>query len=219
MKEEGEARRWQFGIAHLLGVMTWACVAAALVAGFGPGTLMMSAGLLLAWLNYCGAFASLQSGRRQTAVLWTAWGLFLVSLALPCLGAFGMVLGYAAAWFVLSGPFMALSRGEWQHPQLLLLIHLSAANVLILCTPFLIWRLRSGRGQGLSATLCLAMIGPWSIIWDSPGLLVGYFVWCASFGLALVALPVRRGVLVAMVVTAVAIGVMIEWNQMRLFGP
>ena len=37
MKEEGEARRWQFGIAHLLCVMTWASVAAALVAAYWAG--------------------------------------------------------------------------------------------------------------------------------------------------------------------------------------
>ena len=84
----------QFGLRHLFGLTTISAIAAWLVAGYGPGTLVTSVGLLIAWLNQCGAFESLQSGRRQSVLLWLAWATFLVSLALPSIQVFGPVYGY-----------------------------------------------------------------------------------------------------------------------------
>src|SRR4051812_8459860 len=80
--------KWQFALRHLFGLTTISAIAAALVAAYGPRTLLASGGLFIAWLNQCGAFESVQDGRRRRAVLWLAWGTFLVSLALPSLRVF-----------------------------------------------------------------------------------------------------------------------------------
>jgi hypothetical protein len=214
-----EWRPWQFGLAHLFGLTTWASVAAALVAVCGPGTLTMSAGLLLAWLNYCGAFASLQSGRRQTAVLWAAWGLFLISLTLPSMPpVFGTnsIYGFEAAYFVLGAPLNIWNRGSVVDLSIPWLLLMDAANLLMLLTPLLIWRIKRGGGQWLGVSLCVAMVSTWIVTWDG-AMLIGYFVWVTSMLFVLVAVPLRLKTLMAMVVTAAALVVMLKWGA--LWGP
>src|SRR5688500_11559459 len=76
--------KWQSGLPHLFGLMTWCAVAAWLVRVDGPGTLVMTGGLLLAGRYCCGAFGRLQLGRMQGGVVWGAWGLFLITHWLPC---------------------------------------------------------------------------------------------------------------------------------------
>src|SRR4051794_20413116 len=90
------ARRpsWQFGLQHLFALTTLAAIAAGLAVTIGPRTLMASAGIVLAWLNLCGAFHEVQHGRRQRFLLWSAWGAFLVSFALPAMRVFGPVYGW-----------------------------------------------------------------------------------------------------------------------------
>jgi len=209
-------QRWQFGLAHLFGFMTWASVASALMAVCGPGTLTVSSGLLMAWLNYTGAFASLQRGRRQAALLWAAWGLFLVSLALPSMPpVFGTssIYGYEAAYFVLGAPLNVWNRGSVVDLSIPWFLLMDAANLLMLVTPLLIWRITRGCGQWLGASLCVALVSTWIVTWDG-AMLFGYFVWVASMLLVLVALPVRLKTLVAMVVTAAALVVMLQWDAL-----
>ncbi|HUE74062.1 MAG TPA: hypothetical protein VMP01_24490 [Pirellulaceae bacterium] len=203
---------WQFRLKHLFAAMTYAALASAFVAWCGPGTLMVTGGLGIAILNHCGAFTRLQSGRMQLTLLWGAWFVFLISLLLPALSVFGPIYGWGAAWYALTGPLAVVSEGgrivDFALPWFLLM---DLANLLAAALPLIIWRLAREGGQWLSAALCVAMVSTWFVVWDS-GMLVGYFVWCGSFFLALVALPVRRWTLIAMLALAVIMGVIAEWN-------
>jgi hypothetical protein len=187
----------QFGIKHLFGLMTWAALASALVAWWGPGTLLTSGGLLAAWLNHCGVFARIQQGRYRAAVLWAAWAMFLASLALPSVVVFDPVMGWVAAWFALQLSFSAALEGKFAEPGFSYYLVLNAANLLALLLPLLVWRQSRGGGQWLGAALCLAMIAPWMVLWTD-AMLVGYYLWCASFLVALSAIRVSRGTLLGM---------------------
>jgi hypothetical protein len=181
---------WQFGLKHLFILTTLAAFAAAVAATFGPKTLVASTGVILAWCNLSGAFRYFQQGRPQAALLAIAWITFLISLALPCINVFGPVFGWAAAWFTLTAPLNAIRNNAIIQPAMPIFLAIDAANTLALGLPLLIWRIRNGGGQRMSAALCLTMVGAW-VMWDSP-MLVGYYVWCLSFFLALAAIPVNR---------------------------
>jgi hypothetical protein len=60
--------------------------------------------------------------------------------------------------------------------------------------------------------LIAVMPAPWLTVWrdDPMGLHVGFYVWCASFYVALLALPVRRGTLAAMWLAALTMILLIE---------
>jgi hypothetical protein len=167
-------------LRHLFGLTTLSAIGAALIAAYGAGTLLTSIGLLIAWLNHCGALEHLQMGRRQTALIWLAWATFLVSLALPSVRVFGPVLGLWAAWFALIGPANAIWKGEPVHADFALFLAIDIANVLISMLPIAVGRLDRGYIHGFTAALCIAMVGPWCVGWNET-MLVGYYVWCASF--------------------------------------
>jgi len=197
---------WQFHLRHLFGLTTISAIAAALIAAYGPGTLLTSAGLLVAWLNHCGAFESVQSGRRQSGLLWLAWATFLVSLALPSLKVFGPVYGIWAAWFAIIGPANEIWKGESIQVGFAVYLAIDVANLLIAFLPLIIWRLNHGHGQLLTTVLCITMVATWCVSWNST-MLIGYYVWCASFLLALLAIRIHGWTLIAMTAAAVAIGI------------
>jgi len=187
-----KATSWQFGLKHLFGLTTLAAIAAAIFSAVGAGTLVLSLGLILAWLNYCGLFASLQTGRKQLVLLGTAWATFLLSLLLPSVKVFGPVNGASAAWIVLLAPYEALRRAPTEAWSAFLYVVIDMANALMLALPVLIGLLRRNRGHATSATLCSAMVGAWAVGWgEGREMLVGYYVWCLSMMLALVAVPLR----------------------------
>jgi hypothetical protein len=185
------ATRWQFELRHLFGLMTLCAVAAAAAAAFGLGTLLLTGGVIVAWLNWQGAFYIVRQGRRQAVILLAAWGVFLTSLFLPSYTIFSKVhAGWEAAWFCQ----VVVLEAIWNlKPEILLvpwLLAIDAANLLAALLPLLIWRLARGRGQIASGILCVAMVGPWLMGGDG-GWAVGYYVWVANFYIALVALPLR----------------------------
>jgi hypothetical protein len=202
----------QFGLRHLFGLTTLAAIATAVALHSGPGTLLTSGGLIVAWLNWCGAFHAVQSGRRQVLLLWLAWGLFLLSLALPSVKIFGDVYGWGAAWMALVLPLEAIRKGNLA-PALLWYAVMDIANIVALGIPLLIWRLNRGRGQFASGLLAAAMVGPWIVA--GPEMLTGYYVWSASFLIVLVALPVRCETLIAMIVIAALIGIAADWTLLQ----
>jgi len=204
---------WQFRVRHLFVLTTISAIASALAAAYGPGTLLLSFGMLTAWLNLCGAFQSLQYARRQTVMLWLAWITFLVSLGLPSVKVAGPVYGLWAAWCAYALPAESILKHEPVRLALIAYFAINVANVLMLLVPVLIWRKSHGWGQWLRVALCVVMPSVWCIAWNFNGLLVGYFVWCASFWLALVALPVRPGVFGAMLgVSAVLPPIVLRWH-------
>jgi hypothetical protein len=184
--------QWQFGLRQLFGFLTLVAMAAALVAAFGPRTLLASAGILIAWFSACGAFRGVQSGKRQELILATAWALFLLSLYLPVARVPGDFYGWQAAFVCLCNPSCFPS---------------TAANILMALMPVIVWRTDAGRGEWLRIALCVAMPASWSFCWFArEQWYSGYWVWCASFLVALFALPVRPWMLPLMMIVAGSAG-------------
>jgi hypothetical protein len=198
---EHYSRRWQFRLWHLFVLTTYVAVVAAVVKTHGASTLVLGTGLLIAVLNRLGVFCSLQAGRGQTMALASAWCLFLISLALPSVVIFGPVRGFAALWTALLIPWESITSGDASAAGLVIFLAIDTANIAMILLPLLLWRLSRARGQILSSILCVAMVAPWCAGWDTQ-FLVGYYVWSASFMVALIAIPVSRWRLAAMVTLA-----------------
>jgi hypothetical protein len=199
--DEHTAPRSQFHLRHLFGLTTLTAIAAAIAAHLGPGTLFTTGGIILAWINWCGAFRVVHSGWRQSLTLWLAWIAFLVSLALPSFRIFGTVYGWGAGWLALTLPAEGLWRGEVHVVPLLWFGAIDVANLFAISLPILIWRLSVGRGQFVREIFIVSMIGPWLAGADL-NMGVGYQVWASSFYTALTALPVRSWTLAALVAAA-----------------
>lgn len=193
-------RRWQFGIRHLLGLMTYVAVMLGVATWLGPQTLMVTCGLGLALLSHLGAFKRLQSGRTQYVLVGLAWVTYLVSLFTPCTTGPFQIYGWQAAWIYLLGPVQAMFVTDstvelYGWPWI---ISIDVANVLQALLPLLIWRLSRGRGQVFATLSCLAMVGPWTTLVMATDLYVAYYIWCASFMLVAVAVPMSRWTLLGM---------------------
>lgn len=201
---------WQFQLWHLFTAISVVSGCAAVAHYRGPGSLMTTLGLSVAALNLTGWFASLHTPRRRRILLWIAWVTFLASLGLPAFHVFGIAYGWEAAWIVLVGPWERIANGQ-SEPHMLLWIADSVANLLLAALPLLIWRLGHGKGEWLSGALLALLVAPWLTSWWSDmNMLAGYYVWCASFYLCLLALPVRKGVFAAMLLTALGLIALIE---------
>ena len=67
---------------------------------------------------------------------------------------------------------------------LLLLINL--ANLLILLSPLLLFRLQREKGRLMGNALAISAVAVWLIPWENPeGYLIGYYVWAGSIMLLL----------------------------------
>src|SRR5215207_6889457 len=129
---------WQFRLSDLFALTTLCSIGAAIAAARGPGTLLLTGGVILAFANWRGAFAPLQHGRRQTYLLWLAWCLFLLSLVLPSIRIFGPVAGWGAAWLAIAAPLEGLwsAEIEVENPCYLLWHEgINLANGLMLLMP------------------------------------------------------------------------------------
>lgn len=198
-------RHWQFGIRHLLGLMTYVAVMLGIATWQGPHTLMATCGLGLALLSHLGALERLQSGRTQLVLVSLAWVTFLVSLCSPCLTGSFQIYGWQAGWIYLMAPVQAIFSTDTniQPVDWPWIISINVANVLQTLLPLLIWRLGRGRGQVLATLSCLAMVGPWTTLVMATDLYVAYYIWCASFMLLVIAVPVNRSTLIGMTCLAV----------------
>lgn len=195
-----ENHKWQFGIRHLLGLMTYVAAILGIATWLGPQTLMVTCGLGLALLSHLGALKQLQTGRTQFVLLGLAWVTFLVSLCTPCTTGSFQIYGWQAAWIYLLGPVQAMFVTDstvelYGWPWI---ISIDVANVLQALLPLLIWRLCRKRGQVFSTLSCLAMVGPWTTLVMATDLYVAYYIWCASFMLLVIAVPVKRSTLIGM---------------------
>ncbi len=77
---------------------------------------------------------------------------------------------------------------------------LNLANLLMLGSPWLLWRLQRGRGQRLAALLAWSTVAVWLVPLDAPPpmYLSGYYVWCLSFTLVLTTLRITLRLLLTM---------------------
>ena len=199
--------RWQFRLWHLFALMTYVAVVLGIASWQGPQTLMVTLGLGLALFSHLGAFERLQKGRTQLIVVGVAWVTYLISLCTPCGTGTFTVFGWQAAWTYLAGPFAEPFLTEaFFHPRLQAwpwLLSVDLANVLQAALPLLLWRLSRGRGHVLAMVSCLAMVGPWTTLVMATWLYVAYYIWCVSFMLLVIAVPVNRLTLLGMIGLAV----------------
>ena len=185
---------WQFRLWHLFALTTYVAVVMAVMMWLGARTLPITVGVGLMWLNYSGVFAWLQTGRIQAALLLTAWISFIVSMFLPCTTQLDAP-GWVGAWVYLVMIPGGMIELEFQL-ALIVVLTVDLANLLQALLPLHVWRLSKGKGHWLRRTSCVSMVGVWAIADNSAA--SGYCVWCASFLLALVALPLKLKTLLAM---------------------
>jgi hypothetical protein len=208
--------RLQFGIRHLLGLMTYVAVMLGIATWLGPPTLMTTFGLGLALLSHFGAFERLQSGRTQLVLVGVAWVIYIVSLCTPCTTGPFTIFGFQAAWMYLVIPVQALFQTDtsvepYGWPWI---VCVDTSNVLQAILPLLMWRLSRKRGQVFSTMSCLGMMGPWTTLVMATDLYVAYYIWCLSFMLLVIAVRVNRATLIGMFCLAILlIGIF------RIFGP
>lgn len=208
-------RPWQFSLRGAFVLLTASSGAAALVAYRGAGSLALSIGLLWAWLNVRGAFRSVQTPRARPKVFYAAWLLLGVSLFLPaakgCNNSY--IYGWQTAYLCAAAEIetaqnLAQNResGPEQRVELATgfawLTMINLANLLLVLSPLLLWRLQRGQGGALSAALGVNAVAAWAVPMREPHLLIGCYVWCASFAVVLMACPLGRRTLLAMIAVA-----------------
>jgi|GEM_PF-5065421 hypothetical protein len=207
LKAASAPGRWQFRLWHLFALMTYVAVILGIATWLGPPTLMVSCGLGLALLSHSQAFEKFQKGNVQQFLIGLAWVTYLVSLGIPCgVGLSTFVYGWEAAWVYIWGPFSEGLKGDTASPVgWLWVICIDISNLLQAILPLHFWRLRTGRGQWLATASCLVMVGPWTTLVMEPHLLAGYYLWCVSFMLIVIAVPVRRWTLFCMLGLSIAL--------------
>jgi hypothetical protein len=193
---------WQFQLWHIFGFTTYVSVVAALVRFRGTGVLVVAAGIALVGLNWLGAFERLQKGGRQRVVLGLAWLTFLTSLFLPSVAVFNPINGAQAAWAAIALPWEALWEERPPFGPILFYAGIDLANLLMVALPLIMWRVARVRWQILGALLGMTAVMPWCVALDTKGALVGYYVWSASFAIAVLAIRVPTWLLVTMTAEA-----------------
>jgi hypothetical protein len=209
-------KRWQFRLWHLFALTTYAAVVLGIATWQGPPTLMVTLGLGLALLSHLKAFEPLQRGRAQFALIGVAWVTYLVSFCTPCTTGTFTVFGWQAAWMYLGAPVAALFEKDSSFDTLAWpwVVSVDLSNLLQAVLPLHLWRLRLGRGRVLATLSCLAMVAPWVTLIVATDLFVAYYLWCISFMLLVIAVPVSRGTLIGMTGLAA-----LHFAIFKLFGP
>lgn len=205
----------------LFGLTTYFALASALAARCGIGLFVLACGALLTWLNDRGRLPWLQTRPARNRLFTGSWLLFAVSLALPALTIkgcdssppkplYGWEVAVSTAGFLLAIPEATIdavagsesSPTKWAELLLALIQVLlwNLPNLLMLVSPYFLYRLHRGRGAWLAAAFACAAASSWS--WGIAGgdaLRIGYYVWSASITLLSLARPPNRGSLAAMV--------------------
>jgi hypothetical protein len=206
-------RGLQFSLRQVFELTTLAAITSALAAAFGPGTLVASGGIIVAWLNLRGAFVAIQCEPRQQMAIWVAWLVFLVSLALPSVHVLNPVYGLWAAWYAYAIPVEGLLRHEPLHFGLIIYLSINVANVLIVLLPLVVWIRALKIKNWLTTALCFTMPAAWCFAWQPDPLLSGYYVWCASYVLASMATRISPATFAGMViVTGVLATIVVRWH-------
>ena len=210
--------RWQFNLRDAFLATTATAGAAALAGYRGMGSLVLSLGLAAAWLNVRGRLTPLQTHRARPKLFYAAWLLLGVSLFLPAMKgcdnsalrgwqtAQAAVLLEADAVAELSeNPGAVLQQGSHELREGLrfwtILTLINAANLLLLSSPLLLWRIQRGKGEWLGAAFAMAAVGPWAVPLRDP-VLIGCYVWCAAFLVVLLSYRIRAFTFFAMLALA-----------------
>jgi hypothetical protein len=120
----------------------------------------------------------------QTQLCCAAWFFFLSSMFMPAVEVFGSHSGWEAADTCFKYVLRPLAREEvkdWSYYTLNCLFAL--ANLLLACSPLLLWRLRHGKGSIYGALFVTSAAAMWCALTTKIGPLIGFVVWCSA-GLA-----------------------------------
>jgi hypothetical protein len=211
--------RWQFNLREAFLATTAAAGAAALAGSRGLGSLVLSLGLAAAWLNVRGRLASLQTRRARPQLFYAGWLLLGVSLFLPAMkgcnnstlrgwqtAQAAVMLEAGAVTELIEHPGAVLEQGDHDLREgarfWTIITLINAANLSLLLTPLLLWRLQRGKGEWLGAAFALAAVSPWAVPLRDPEVLVGCYVWCAAFLVVLLSYRIRASTFYPMLALA-----------------
>ena len=161
--EAPATRRWQFSLRGILSFTAWAACTAAFARLRGTGA------------------AVLIVGRRGGKTAYLAWALLLASLFLPAVRGCSnsSIAGWQAAGACAMAQFSMPDPGiehRWVAYGYYSMLNL--ANLLLLLSPWALYRARRGKGQCYAAALGICAVAVWSAsVDDAGGLLAGYYVW------------------------------------------
>jgi hypothetical protein len=207
--------RFQFRLSHLFMATFLVAVIVFLAQSTGVGSLPLSIGLALVCLNAQGFFGFWQHKRSRPRLFYVVWLLIAVSLFLPSAKGCNnqTIHGWQAAqmMFVAEVEMLHEVTTKQAFPgggliPLVLLLSINLANLLILLSPLLLFRLQKGKGRLMGNALAISAVSVWVITWDNAsGFLIGYYVWAGGITLLIQTWRIGCRVFFAMVILAVVI--------------
>lgn len=219
------SHRLQLSLRTLLWATTWFAISSAAAARWGFGTFVPATGMLLAVLNFRGAFRFLQHSAGRPRLLLGVWFLFLMSLVLPtakgCGSAAEPLYGWQAAvstvhlaahaasdWQEHLGDAETAAEGWGQVGLMALTVAMwNLPHLALLLSPVVLLRRRAVESPffGLLAAWGAASCWRWGLHDSGNDLLVGYYVWSAAItGLTLAYRPGWKTVLSVVALVALS---------------
>jgi hypothetical protein len=202
-------KRRQLSLRGLFLSTAYFAVSSALAAKFGLGIFVLMNGVFLAWLSFRGYLWWMQTTRARPKAYGLAWLLFFVSFGLPAFTEQGCGAGtprtrygWEAALMpvgmakeavgdtatLIRNPNQRTTKAILENLQWLFLTALwNLPNLLMLASPYLLYRQQRGQGRVLSALFGCAAVSSWT--WGATSgsdLLIGYYAW--SIGITVIAL-------------------------------
>ena len=200
---------WQFSLRAVFCLVAWAACITAWATIRGAGVVVLAVGLSVSALNVRGALNNWQlpstKGRR---LVYCGWMLLLVSLFAPSVRGCGNapVAGWEAAAAAADVQFRVPGASDagglaWSGYGFYSLINLG--NLLLLVSPWALYRARRGKGQAYGALLGVCAVAAWSLPISQPQeFLVGYYVWSISLLCVLSAFRLSPRTMAAMIAFA-----------------
>ncbi|MBW3596666.1 MAG: hypothetical protein KY475_05260 [Planctomycetes bacterium] len=214
--ETGSPARWQFSLKSAFLATAVAAGVACLVGYRGFGSLVLSAGLIAAWLNVRGRLDRLQTRKVRPKLFYAGWMLLGASLFLPAMKGCNNqpVYGWQTAYLcavteaeivheLVQDSELDAERPLEQVGSFAWITAINAANLLLVLSPLLLWRLQRGQGQFLGAALAIAAVSPWALAMRDPHMFIGCYVWCASFIVLLLSCRIQTRTFCVMLAIAV----------------
>lgn len=194
----------------LLGFTAWIAAMLAIAVSGAAAWLMAAIGFSVTAMNCAGKLAAVQTPVNHRRAVSLAWLLLLASLLLPVVRGCGneAVPGWRAAAVACA---YQVQPPVSQPPELWVGAYveftwLNLANLLLILSPLLAWRIQNGKGHVYRVLLAWAATAMWCVpIGETPNtLLAGYYVWCLAALCLLASLRLRWWVLAPMAIWPVA---------------
>lgn len=176
------ARRLQFGLRTIFGLMAWIGCVTAWATIRGAGAVVFAVGLSISALNARGVFAGWQlPNPRGARLVYCGWGLLILSLFSPAVRGCGNspVPGWSAAHAAAAIQFRPPEPEGGRHwVAYAFYSTINLANLLLLLSPWALVRGRRGGGQAYAAILGASAAAVWSAAINHPHeFLAGYYLW------------------------------------------